>query len=44
MCSQFHGNITSINSYGTNDLIRQGAKPVTCIQDVLEEYMKFNIN
>ncbi len=32
------GNINSINSIGTNDLIKQGAKLVTCYQDVLQEY------
>lgn len=32
------GNITSINSKGTNELIKQGAKMVTCIQDIFEEY------
>lgn len=31
------GNITSTNSYGTNDLIKQGAKPVTNIQEIIEE-------
>ncbi len=31
------GNITSPGSYGPNDLIRQGARPVVCPQDVLEE-------
>lgn len=30
------GNINSINSLGTNDLIKQGAKMVTCYQDVLD--------
>lgn len=30
------GNINSINSLGTNDLIKQGAKIVTCYQDVLD--------
>lgn len=30
---QFHGNIISLNSYGTNELIKQGAIPVTCIDD-----------
>ncbi len=31
------GNITSDNSYGTNELIKQGAKIVTKIEDILEE-------
>lgn len=31
------GNITSQNSIGTNKLIKEGAKCVTCIQDILEE-------
>ncbi len=30
------GNITSLMSEGTNDLIRQGASPVSCAQDVLD--------
>lgn len=30
------GNIYSKNSIGTNDLIKQGACPVTCYRDVLE--------
>ncbi len=30
------GNINSQNSKGTNKLIRQGATPVTCAEDVLE--------
>ena len=30
------GNITSDNSYSTNELIKQGAIPVTCIEDILE--------
>jgi DNA processing protein len=29
------GNITSPNSVGTNNLIRSGATPVTCVDDVL---------
>ena len=31
------GNIDSFYSKGTNNLIKQGAKPVSCIDDVLEE-------
>ena len=33
------GNITSKNSEGTNELIKQGAKCITCMQDILEEYL-----
>lgn len=33
------GNIDSVNSKGTNDLIKQGAKVATCYQDVLDEYI-----
>ncbi len=29
------GNITSINSYGTNELIKQGAKIITNIEDII---------
>ena len=32
------GNITSINSEGTNELIKNGAKIITNVQDILEEY------
>ena len=32
------GNITSRYSYGTNELIKQGAKPVTSIIDILEDF------
>lgn len=32
------GNITSQNSIGTNELIKQGAKCITSIQDIIEEY------
>ena len=34
------GNITNPNSIGTNKLIQEGAKIVTQIQDILEEYYK----
>lgn len=33
------GNITSPNSYGTNELIKQGAKVVTCAEDILEDLL-----
>lgn len=32
------GNIDSVNSFGTNELIKQGAKIITNYCDVLEEY------
>ena len=32
------GNIININSEGTNELIKQGAKIVTQINDILEDY------
>ena len=32
------GRIDSPASAGTNDLIKKGAKPVTCIEDVLQEF------
>ena len=31
------GNIYSLNSKGPNNLIKQGAKPITCAQDILDE-------
>lgn len=31
------GNINSYNSKGTNKLIKEGAKIVTCVEDILEE-------
>lgn len=33
------GNITSLNSRGTNNLMKEGAKPITCIQDILEDFL-----
>lgn len=33
------GSITSAVTGGSNSLIKQGAKPVTCCKDILEEYM-----
>ena len=32
------GNIDSINSVGTNEAIKQGAKLVTCWEEIVEEY------
>ncbi|NLB88288.1 MAG: DNA-protecting protein DprA [Syntrophomonadaceae bacterium] len=34
------GPITSKNSEGTNNLIKQGAKLITCVEDILEEYSR----
>lgn len=34
----FPGKVDSLTSYGTNALIKQGAKLVTCIEDILEEF------
>ena len=34
------GNITSENSYGTNELIKQGAKLVTNIEEIIDEIEK----
>ena len=31
------GNINSINSVGTNRLIKEGAKLVTCYEEIIEE-------
>lgn len=31
------GNITSPNSIGTNGLIKEGAKVLTCMEDILED-------
>ena len=32
------GNITSPNSEGTNNLLKEGAKLVTCVKDILEDF------
>ena len=32
------GRINEQNSYGTNDLIKQGAKIVTGLKDILEDF------
>jgi len=32
------GNITSSNSYGTNELIKQGAKLVTRPNEIIEDF------
>jgi len=33
------GNINSLNSEGTNNLIKEGAKVVTCVDDILEDFI-----
>ena len=41
----YHGNINSITSSGTNELIKQGAKLVTSVNDILEDFSwKISIN
>lgn len=37
---QYHGNIFSNTSKGTNELIKQGAKITTNIQDILEDFIE----
>jgi DNA processing protein len=37
------GNINSINSKGTNKLIKDGAKIVTSVEDILEELVNYGI-
>lgn len=37
------GNINFINSSGTNELIKQGAKLVTTYEDILEDLQTFNM-
>ena len=39
----FPGKIDSLQSWGTNNLIKQGAKLVTCVDDILEE-LNFTVN
>ena len=34
------GNINNLNSEGTNELIKQGAKPLTNLQDILEDIIE----
>lgn len=36
----YHGNIFSKTSKGTNELIKQGAKMTTDIQDILEDFIE----
>ncbi len=36
------GNIDSRNSIGTNNLIKLGAKPITKVEDILEDYPEFS--
>lgn len=38
------GNINSIYSEGTNELIKQGAKLVSKVEDILEDYLHFACN
>ena len=35
---QYRGNIFSRTSQGTNELIKQGAKIVTNIRDIMEDF------
>lgn len=35
---QFHGNINALPQFGTNELIKQGAKMVTNQNDILEDF------
>lgn len=36
------GNINSMNSVGTNELIKQGAKMVTSVSEILEDFLKIS--
>lgn len=38
------GNINSVYSEGTNELIKQGAKLVSKVEDILEDYLHFSYN
>lgn len=38
------GPVTSKNSAGTNNLIKQGARLVTCVDDILEDYYDINVS
>jgi DNA processing protein len=38
------GNISNINSSGTNKLIKEGAKLVSNVEDILEELNEFNLS
>ena len=40
MFLQYHGNINSTNSFGTNNIIKEGAKLVTSWKEIAEEYIK----
>ena len=37
------GNANNVNSMGTNNLIKEGAKIVTCIDDIIEEFEFFDV-
>lgn len=32
------GNINQLTSFGTNELIKQGAKPITSVQEIIEDF------
>jgi DNA processing protein len=37
------GKVDSANSYGTNALIKDGAKLVSCVDDILEEFVSLEV-
>ena len=37
-----HGNIFSKTSEGTNNLVKEGAKIITNIEDILEDFVEKN--